>query len=254
MSSSCPDSPPDSPSDFGRSEGHAGASARLPDQRAALPPELRAKILGSLATVEAPTRAGWRRSHVSVVACALALSVVFFLLVGGVKLGQRPVAYVAGLAVAWLVLLALTAPWALSRGRSSVGRAGPLLALLSLALPLLVLGLVAGAALLWPETRLLVDDRADGRCFGYALALGAAPYASFLWIKRRLVLVHPHFEAAAAGVFAASVGALLITLRCDCSELAHLLVGHVLPVLALGACSAVLAGSWLSSRPLVRKP
>jgi hypothetical protein len=51
-------------------------------------------------------------------------------------------------------------------------------------------------------------------------------------------------------VFGGTVGAFLITLRCDCSELSHLVLGHVLPVLALGVLSAVLAGRWLARSPL----
>lgn len=213
-----------------------------------LPPALRAKILGNLGA--APTRTDWKRRSAIAIGAGLAASIAIFVAVGGVKLGQRPVVYVGSLAAAWLVLLFAAAPWALARGRSSVGRPSRLLAGLSLGLPLLVLGLVAGAAVIWPETRGLTDDRSDLRCFAFALALGAGPYLSFVWVKRRLVLVHPHVEAAAAGVFAGTVGSFFITLRCDCSELSHLVLGHILPVLVLGALSAVVAGRWFARAPL----
>lgn len=215
-----------------------------------LPPELRAKILGSLGQVEAPTRSRWQRRSALVVSLGIGTSVALFAAIGGVHLGQRPALYVGSLGAAWLALLLAASPWALTRGHSSVGRPSRLLAGLSLAVPLLVLGLVTAAAMLWPETRNLTDDRSDVRCFGVALLLGAGPYVSFLWGKRRLVLVHPHVEAAAAGVFAGTLGALLITLRCECSELTHLVIGHVMPVLALGALSAVLAGRWFARSPL----
>lgn len=210
--------------------------------------ELRAKILGNLGA--APTRADWKRRSVVAVAVGLAASLALFLAIGGVKLGQRPAVYVGSLAAAWLVLLLVAAPWALARGRSSVGRPSRLLTGLSLGLPLLVLGLVAGAAVLWPETRSILSDGSDVRCFAFALVLGAGPYLSFLWVKRRLVLVHSHVEAAAAGVFAGTMGSFLITLRCDCSELLHLVIGHISPVLVLGALSAILVGRWFARAPL----
>ncbi len=212
--------------------------------------ELRSKILGSLAKDAAPTRSAWQRRSAIALSLGIASSVALFVGIGAVQLGDRPATYVASLGAAWLVLLLAASPWVLMRGRSSVGRSSRLLARLSFGIPLLVLGLVAGAALIWPETRTITSDRSDVRCFGVGLLLGAGPYVSVLWIKRRLVLVHAQVEAAAAGVFAGTAGALLITLRCDCSELSHLIIGHLLPVLALGALSALLAGRWLARAPL----
>lgn len=215
-----------------------------------LPPELRAKILGSITTVPSPTRSGWQRRSTLITGLGVAASLALFAAIGGVELGRRPSVYVAVLGAAWAALLLVASPWVLARGRSSVGRPSRVLAGLSLALPLLVLGAIGAAALAWPETRSIADNRSDLRCFGVALALGAAPYAAFLWLKRRLVLVHPHVEAAAAGVFAGTLGALLITLRCDCSELSHLVLGHVGPVVMLGGASAWLAGRWFARAPL----
>lgn len=215
-----------------------------------LPPELRAKILGQVAQVQAPTRSGFQRRSVLVTGLGVAASLVLFVTIGGVELGRRPSVYVATLGAAWLGLLIAASPWALTRGRSSVGRPGRMLTALSLSVPLLVLGLIGLAAVLWPETQSIGDNRSDLRCFGFALALGAGPYAAFLWIKRKLVLVHPHVEAAAAGVFAGTLGAFLITLRCDCSEVSHLIVGHVLPVVLLGGVSALVAGRFLARAPL----
>lgn len=214
------------------------------------PPALRAQILAHAGRLDAPTRASWQRRAMLITGLGVAASLLLFVSIGGVKLGARPSLYVATLGAAWVGLLLAASPWALFRGRSSVGRPNRLLLGLSLSLPVLVLVLVGGAAALWPETRALADNRSDLRCFGFALALGAGPYAAFVAVKHNLVLVHPHVEAGLAGVFAGTLGAFLITLRCECSELSHLLLGHVLPVLLLGGISALLAGWWFARAPL----
>ena len=228
----------------------SASSHSPPELPAELPPGLRAKILGSTAAVPAPTQSEWQLRSVVVTGVGVAVSLAMFAAIGGVELGRRPAIYVAVLGAAWAALLLVVSPWALGRGRSSVGRSSKALGALSLALPVLIVGAMGAAALAWPETLSIDDDRSDIRCFVVALALGAGPYAAFLWVKRRLVLVHPHVEAAAAGVFAGTLGALLITLRCDCSELGHLVLGHVLPVLTLGVGSALVAGRWFARAPL----
>lgn len=215
-----------------------------------LPPALRAKILGQLAEIDAPTRPRFQRAVLGAMALGLAASVLLFLAIGGVELGRRPLVYVTALGASWLVLLALAAPGALMRGRSSVGRPSRTLSALSIGLPLLVLGAIAATAWIWPETRTIADNRSDLRCFGFALALGAGPFAAIVWVKRKLVLVHPHVEAGAAGVLAGALGAFFITLRCDCSELDHLLIGHVVPVVLFGALSAWLIGRLFARTPL----
>lgn len=211
-----------------------------------LPPELRAKILGEVTAAPSPTRQAWQLRTIAAALGGVVAAVALFFAIGGVSLGRRPTAYLTTLGVAWVVLLLAMAPWALARGASSVGRPKTRLFLLSLLTPLLVLVVFALGALVWPATRALDDGRSDLRCFTFAVLLSAFPYAAFLWMKRRVVLVHPTAEAAAAGMFAGSLGALLITLRCECSQVLHLLLGHVLPVVLLGGLSALLAGRWLA--------
>lgn len=226
------------------SKSPVGSPESRTESPVAMPAALRAKVLGQIAKEPSPTRTEWTRRIVIATTAGVIAALGVFVGVGGVELGRRPAAYVASVSAVWAACWLAALPWALMRGRSSVGRAHVRL-INVLGLPLLALGALLVGSALWPETRAIDDGRSDLRCFVFALLLAASPYLAFLWAKRRMVLVHATLEAAVAGVFAGTLGALLITLRCQCSEISHLVIGHLLPVLTLGALSAVIAGRWL---------
>jgi hypothetical protein len=211
------------------------------------PPDLRAKILAAAKAEPAPTRDQFQRITMLSLGLALVASLAIFFSVGGYRRGDRPEAYVLGLCVPWAVCAAVLFALAAWRGRANLGRTVPaLLALFALApLSLLIISVVGHA--IWPETDLLGDDRNDLRCAAYAGAMGVLPLLGFLYSRRHVMYAQPFWSCAAVGAASFAFGSLLITLRCMCATLPHLIVGHVVPVAVFGALSGWL-GAWYLKR------
>jgi hypothetical protein len=211
----------------------------LPHSEVGLPnPALRDRVLAAARAEPASTRAIGARRRARLVALAFAFTVVLSVAIGRPGLRARPFAYVAWLAVAWLVVGAV-ATWAgVSRGGSMLGRGRLWRTAVAALTPLALLGsaLVCGAV--WPET--LVDRSAIDNhllCFAGTTAFAMGPLVAFFRIRAASDPVSPGLMGAALGAAAGVWGALAIELHCRFASPFHVAVGHVLPVAVL-----VLAG------------
>jgi len=97
---------------------------------------------------------------------------------------------------------------------------------------LLVTALVA--ALAWPQT--LADDATVVThliCVGFALLCALGPLVAFAVVRRGSDPVAPRLTGAAIGAASGAWGALAIELHCGHASPAHIVLGHLLPVVAL---------------------
>jgi hypothetical protein len=198
------------------------------------PTNLRARVLAMASAEPVSSRAGGARRRTLAVAGGFAVPVVLSLCLGGPSTGGRPVAYVATLAMAWLTL-GLAATWGgVSRGRSMLGRSASTRFAIAVLTPAALLATSLVAAMVWPQT--LVDDATMNShvvCVVFTLLCALGPLAAFAVIRRRSDPVAPRLTGAAIGVASGAWGALAIEMHCGHASPAHIVLGHVLPVVML---------------------
>jgi hypothetical protein len=160
--------------------------------------------------------------------------------VGGVAhAAGRPPAVTASV-LAGSVALAIVSTWlVLPARRSMLSPARGLLLGVAVGVPLLV-----GAWLvLWHGTYEDPFTRVGWRCFALTALTTPWPFAVLVSASRRVEPRHPGTTGAALGAVAGAWAAVMVELWCPLTVHAHVLVGHVLPLVVL-----VLAGAAFGAR------
>ena len=83
------------------------------------------------------------------------------------------------------------------------------------------------------------------KCLGLGLTMGALPLAAILFARRGTDAVHPGRAGMAVGVGIGLAAATLVDAWCPVAYVPHLLLGHILPLVLLGA-----VGFWLGRKIL----
>jgi hypothetical protein len=209
------------------------------------PEQLKSRILGAIAVLPSSNR----RRHVAraslLLVGAVAVSLSFFFLAGGVRVGGRPLSLVIGTALGTGVATCVASYVALGRSNSMMGRPRVWLLAVAVASPLmLLLWKVAWSAQYdggidrWPE-------RPGLRCLKLSLAIGIVPLVAVLFVRRGTDPTHPRSLGFAIGMALGLCSAELIDLWCPVAYLPHLLQGHILPAVVLGLVGSWLGGYWL---------
>jgi hypothetical protein len=209
-------------------------------------PDLRDRLLAQVASRPAPRRAELIRRRVLLLVLAAA-PIVLMLATKGIAWTGRPESFViVSAALAAIVALAGTW-WAISPGRSTLGRPRPFLRMVAAWLPAVLL-LVAGVAgLIWPETQtgFTLDPHVHIPCLVTTLLLAAAPFGVMMYLERHSDPVDPTATGAVLGAAAGSWAAVGMTLHCGHSDVLHLGLAHILPVLALAGLGALVGAKVL---------
>lgn len=212
--------------------------------------ELRERILASVARERPPTRRAHLLRAWLLFAVGLAASLAIFFAFGGVRPTGRPASLILATSLGAAVVAAFTMWGADVHGGRLLGRPRRWLIALAVLAPLALLIWKIAVSAAYPGGLDEWPERIGLRCLRLSLLLGAWPLIAFLF-ARRSTPVHPTLAGLAFGV---SVGAwtwLLVDLWCPVAFAPHLLLGHVLPLLLLGAAGA-LAGRWVLS-PRVKR-
>ena len=208
-------------------------------------PRLRAQLAQMVAERPSATHAQVERRSWMLVALG-----VLWLLFGtwaiGIHWGSRSDAWIslslAGFAACGILGTILV----FSRGAWGLGRSRPLLAALSVAIPLGLLLLVVVWG--WDGPRsldwALVPWSAHRQCLLSSLFLGLGPFAGFMWARRNSDPVRPGTTGALRGAAAGSLAGVAMDLHCAQTQVLHLVLGHVLPV-GLMALLGAAVGRWL---------
>ena len=209
-----------------------------------LAPELKHQILAAAHAEPAPPRQKVVVQTLALAAIAALIPLLAFLAIGGARPGPRPLGLVLATAVGAFTIAALTLLVALGRGPRMLGRARGLLIGVAVAAPLAFL---AWKGLLSHELDVAdpVPSRPGYRCLMLTLSFALAPLAALFFVRRGSDPSHPRSLGLALGIGAGTSAAALVDLWCPVGHLRHLMVGHVLPVIALGAL-----GVWLGARLL----
>lgn len=142
---------------------------------------------------------------------------------------------------AWIlagtVAVALASSWlVLPFRRSMLSPARGLLLGVAIAVPLLI-----GAWLvLWHATYVDPFTRSGLRCFELTVLTAPWPFAALAYASRRMEPRHPGTAGAALGAAAGAWAAVMVELWCPLSAQQHVLLGHVLPLVALTVAGAAI--------------
>jgi hypothetical protein len=192
--------------------------------------ELRERVLGAARLQPAPTRGQVRTRNAVLIASAIAVPLIVFQQMGGLRHYERPPELIVQTAMSALAIAIGAGVVGLLRGKSSVGRPSVLLVSLVVLTPLVLLAGKAGLSSLYPDMMRPWPDRPGFRCLGWSAAMAAWPLIAMVTIRRGNAPAHPYLSGAAIG---AAVGAgvwVLVDLWCPVAYLPHLMVGHVLPL------------------------
>ncbi len=176
-------------------------------------------------------------------------------LIPDILLGVRPdLAQVfhrgcSSLQVCLLTLAAIVSGWAVialgvpGRAQNPLSRWMPVAALFAWILVIVVSGLASGMG----------RCGFSPGCFGSIALVGALPAAFLYFVCRRSAPLRPVWTGVLLMGAAAAAGALGTQFSCSNESPLHLLVWHVLPVIALGATGIILGrfimGRWIHASP-----
>jgi len=153
----------------------------------------------------------------------------------------RPLGCTLSLELLWLSL-AVVATWAgVDRGRSMLGRPRVWRIIVAAVTPAALLAAWLPVAFAWPQT--LADTsglRAHLICIAMTMALAAGPLVAFARLRRRSYPVSPRLTGAALGAAAGAWGDAAHVMICGYTAPAHIVVGHILPVVLLTLVGLVI--------------
>jgi hypothetical protein len=202
---------------------------------------LKERVLAAAAATPSLTRRQGQRLAGFVVGVSIATALAVFEMAGGLAHSRdRPVAITVRLADGWALASAMLTWLVLGRGRSTLARSPPLLALATLATPVLLF--------LWTQVEgVYVESAACSAwtCLATGLAMAAAPLGSFLAVRRGIPLPRPSTLGGAAGAMCGGWAGVLLLLACPSTEARHVIAGHVAPLLLTIGAGAVVGRSVL---------
>jgi hypothetical protein len=205
-----------------------------------LPSSHRDRVLAAVRATPAITRPRARRIAIVCVVVSIALALGVFESIGGIDHAKgRPLGVTIAIAGGWAVISAALTWLVVRRGGSTLARRPPLLLAAAIAAPFAMFAWMHVFAGSYEQP----FSRIGWRCLGYTLVMAATPLASFLALRRGVEPRRPSALGAAAGAMCAAWAGVLVDLWCPLTNAAHVLVGHIAPLVAAIAVGAVL-GRW----------
>jgi hypothetical protein len=213
-----------------------------------LAPDLKNKILAAAASETSATRQERVVRSAILALSAVAVPLLLFTLVGGARVGPRPVGLVAMTVLGTSAIAAWALFAAFGRGQSMLGRSRGLLLGTALAVPVAFLIWKVAASSGVPHMLDPWPDRPGLRCLALTALFAAWPLVALGWERSGSDPVHPRALGLALGVAAGAAAAVLVDLWCPVGHVPHLLTGHVAPMLLLGGLGALVGARVLGVR------
>ncbi|HEX4516323.1 MAG TPA: NrsF family protein [Polyangiaceae bacterium] len=208
---------------------------------------LRDKILAEAAATKSRTRSeGRRRAVVVYTVAALGGLPLFFYWGGFGHAAGRPISLTIGLAAGALLVATSAASVAWWRGKSQVGRSQNALLVIAILVPIATYVWMVS----WHGRYAEPFERVGYRCFAMTIASGSPLLFAALWLRKRTIAVHPVAGGAALGAAAGAFGGITVDLWCPLTNSAHVLVGHVMPIVLLAFVGMIAGRFVLAIRPM----
>lgn len=164
----------------------------------------------------------------------------------------RPLGCILSLELLW-ASLAVAATWAgVNRGASMLGRPRAWRIAVAVLTPAAMLAAWLPVAFAWPQTLQDASSlRAHLICVAMTMTLAAGPLVAFVRLRRASDPVSPRLTGAALGAAAGAWGDAAHVLICGYTAPAHILIGHILPVVLLAGVGVVLGDRVVALRAKV---
>jgi hypothetical protein len=213
------------------------------------PAELKDRILLATRATPSATRPAsrattWLIAPASVIAAAS----LYFAFDGPEHGAGRAGWFYAATTLGWAAVAALSTWGALGRGPSALGRSRGLLLGITVATPATLLALMFGLAVLHPEVTSIHPKLIGKWCFGLTLAAAAFPLLALTMARRGSDPVHPVATGAALGAACGASSGVMVEMWCPVAAPAHVLIGHILPIVVLTVLGAVLGSRFIAMR------
>jgi hypothetical protein len=213
-----------------------------------LAPDLKHRILTAAASEASPTRQQRVARSAILAVSSFAVPLLLFTLVGGARIGPRPVGLIAMTALGTAAIAAVALFAAVGRGTSMLGRSRRRLLGTALVVPVAFLIWKVAASSSVPHMLDPWPDRSGVRCFALTALFATWPLVALGWERRSSDPVHPRALGLTLGVAAGAAAAVLVDLWCPVGHVPHLLTGHVAPMLVLGGLGALVGARVLGVR------
>ena len=211
--------------------------------------ETKARVLAGAREHPSPTRSRAVTSAWLVLPASVLVAAALFFAFDGVEHGRgRPPSFYVACVVAWLLVAALSLWGALGHARHASWRSRRALVAVALGTPAALVAITGAFAVAFPEDMRLNADRLGVWCFGLTLAAAAFPLLALLRVRRESDPVHPLATGAALGSACGTSAGVMVVLWCPVAAPAHVLVGHVLPILVLAALGAAAGARTVGMR------
>jgi len=204
----------------------------------------RERLLAELAQEDPPTRKEQRVRNALLLLSAIVVPLAIWWNAGGVRIQSRPLWYVIGTTLGWVVVAGWAIWGSLSPGPSMLGRGRRWMQWTVVLAP--------SALFLWmlawdftdPNRLVPWPGRWGQKCLNQTMLLGAWPLVALVWMRRGSEPLHPGVRGAAIGAAVGCGAGVLVDLWCPITDPSHMLLGHILPLMILSAAGVVL-GRWL---------
>jgi hypothetical protein len=203
------------------------------------PASIRDRILEAARKEPAPTRDRARDRRRMALSFGVAIALASFALVGSMGPLPRPFLFACG--AGWSLVAFVGTLVGLSRGQMMLGRSTRALVATASAIAPVVLAWILMLVFYMQPPHVAPPMHVHLVCCAMGIAFAAAPLGAMLWIRRGTDPVHPAATGATLGSAAGAWGGLLIHLHCPYVDPAHVVAGHVLPIVLL-AIAGALAG------------
>lgn len=195
----------------------------------------------------APTRSQVRQRRALFVAVAAAVSGLIFLAMGGVRVGARPLGLIGSTFAAGVVAFGALLWSGVSRGGSMLGRPRKLIAATVAASALGLFAWKVGISGLFDRAE-PIPGRPGLRCLGLGALIALAPFSAFVQARRIYDAADPRLAGAGVGAAAGAFAWAVLDLWCPSGDLAHVALGHLVPMLMWITIGALLGMSALRRR------
>lgn len=218
--------------------------------------DLKARILQAAREAPTPTRASWNRKRTLLVVLAVAVSLLVFAAIGGIRAGgvtqgrplMRSVQLIFGTAGGALLIAVAAASVLLDRGRSMLGRSRLAIIAVVVLTPIVLFVWKLSVSTWVPDMTVEWPERLGLKCLSWSFAFAVAPMSALMWIRRGSVPLHPALTGAAIGAAVGAFDWVLVDLWCPVAYVPHMMLGHVAPLVSLTLLGAALGQLVLAPR------
>jgi hypothetical protein len=211
------------------------------------------RLLAAMRTMPSATRPAARANAWLILPAAVIIAAALYFAFNGIQHGaERPLWFYLTCALSWTAVAAVSMWGALGRASNASWRPRSALLIVAAGTPGFLFALMFSFAVLDPAVTTIHPERLGLKCLGLTLAAAAFPLLSLIFMRRQSDPVHPGITGAALGSACGAAAGIMVELWCPVAAPAHVLIGHILPIVLLAVIGSALGSRVLRVRRVRR--